>query len=361
MYRIVQVFLHYVRSGIFFLQEKLDTAGLVYIASVIAAVIASLITDLDKPGTAFFSLSSAQRIFGLAAFLTCSYLLYMLLHKKERLQKALVTAVMVEGMVLRLCYTLFTGPGTRTYDVYRDEWGHIDYIRYIAEHIKLPPVNTCQAYHPPVHHIIAAFAMNTGKAFTFNEFLQLKLIQLVMTLFSCLSLILVFKLLRQLNIDGHAVAAGTAVFAFHPSNIYFASRLNNDNTMLFFYIAGLYYLFKWSKDKKLKNILLLSAFISIAVLTKKNALMLLLPVAAVFAAALTADRKQRRSYFRQFTVFAAMTVPLALSHQLRNYILFGQDFGYVPSLGKGFTPTTFNLLYLPVGNMLKSPFNDGKA
>jgi Response regulator containing CheY-like receiver domain and AraC-type DNA-binding domain len=49
----------------------------------------------------------------------------------------ILSAIVVLGVCLRVCYTLFTDTGTRTYDVYRDRWGHLEYIKYIAQYTSL--------------------------------------------------------------------------------------------------------------------------------------------------------------------------------------------------------------------------------
>lgn len=309
-----------------------------------------------KPG--YLNVERLQLSFAAVAAVAAAYLTYMLLMRKLDTHTAAVT-VMAVGIALRFCYTLYTGAGTRTYDVYRHEWGHLDYIKYIAEHHWLPPVNSCQAYHPPVHHIISAVVLNTGKLFTLDEFFALKLVQLVMAVLNSLTLIFFYKTLRELKVSGTTAITAVSVFAFHPTNIYFASRINNDNTMLFFYAVAFYYLIKWLNKNTFKNIVMLALFLSLAILTKKSAVMLAFPAAAAFLATLARNRGRFKAYLKQFMAFGLVSIPLSVSHQLRNFILFGQSFGYVPSFGVGFIPSTYNLLYLPVDRLLKDPFNNG--
>lgn len=283
-------------------------------------------------------------------------LVYRYLKPKRNVAVALVITT---GTALRICYTLFTGVGTRTYDVYREGWGHLDYIRYVADHLALPMVNDGQTYHPPVHHIISATVLLVARKLTENGFYQLKLVQLVMAAFSSIGVFLVYKILKEVGASKVAVLAGTAFFAFHPTNIYLASRINNDNLLLFFYTLAFYFLIRWLNRRDMKNMLLLALAASLAFLTKKSALILFFVCGAVFLTVLIRERADFARYVRQYMVFGCLAIPLSLSFTLRNYILFNQSFDYVPSLGKGFTPTFSNLLQLPLENFLASPFNHG--
>lgn len=271
----------------------------------------------------------------------------------------LTTVVVVTGIMLRVCYMLFTSAGTRTYDVYRESWGHLDYIMHIAEYLSLPPVNDCQAYHPPLHHIISAAALSTGRLVTRDQFLQIKCIQALMALLNSLTLICFGKIMKEMGCSGAAVLAGVSVFAFHPANIYFASRINNDNTLMFFYTLTFFFLIRWLNNSTTGNLLLMTLFSSMAALTKLSGIMLLPLAGAAFAAAALRNRNRLKLYAKQFALFCFLYFPLSFSYQIRNFVLFGQDFGYVPSYGQGFTPTFYNLICLPVSGFLASPFNNG--
>lgn len=317
-----------------------------------------LVYDLHNSRTGYFTLKGLQFAFAAVVSFTSLYLLFLLLKNRLDLQ-TVVMAILVTGTALRFCYMFFTGPGTRTHDVYRDQWGHMDYIKYIADHYALPPVNICQAYHPPVHHIISAIVLDIARGIFKSEFLQLKLIQVLMATLNSLTLILFYKIIKRLDLGTAVTLTGVSIFAFHPTNVYFASKLNNDNTMMFFYVLAFYYLIKWLQEKSAKDVVLLALFTSLAILTKKSAVMLLIPIAAAFLVEFVKHISSCKLYIKQFTTFSLIALPLSVAHQLRNYILFNQDLGYVPSMGRGFDPTIYNLLYLPVGNIISSPFNNG--
>jgi Dolichyl-phosphate-mannose--protein O-mannosyl transferase len=330
----------------------------IYIAISIILLFLSLKVYWHYTSGSFYTTSEINNSFFVLLIFTVIFLILALLIGRLGMH-LVIRVILVLGISLRICYTMFTDVGTRTYDVFRESWGHLDYIKYIAQNYSLPPVNECQAYHPPVHHIIAALAMNLGKLFIQKELLQLKLIQMVMVILSSLTLVIFYRILKELKCNNTALLIGLSIFAFHPMNIYFSSRINNDNTLLFFYTLSFYLLIKWINNDTTANILILALAAALAALTKFSGFMLVPVIGLAFITALFSNRCKIKHYLRQYFIFGLFYVPLSLSYYIRNYILFNQNFGYVPSLGQGFIPTFYNLIYIPVKEMLQNPFNNG--
>ncbi|MGI6779035.1 MAG: ArnT family glycosyltransferase [Acetivibrionales bacterium] len=329
-----------------------------YIGFAVILFVILMIIDLSNSHTGYFTPEGLKLAFIAVVGYTLVFILYLYTVKKLD-TGFLSVAVILTGIFLRVCYMLYTGPGTRTYDVYREQWGHLDYIRYIADNLSLPPVNVCQAYHPPLHHIISAVALKLAKLLVSNEFLELKLVQAVTAILNIFTLITFYRMLKILKCSKGVILAGVSIFAFHPTNIYFSSRINNDNTMFFFYILAFYFLLRWINEKSLKNMVLLAVFSSLAVMAKLSGVMLIPVIASAFALSLANSFGDYKKYLKQFMVFCWIYLPLSLSYQIRNYFMFDQDFGYVPSFGRGFEPDFFNLVYIPVGNIIRNPFNNG--
>lgn len=335
-----------------------NTLNRAYVALSSFVFILSLITGLYRSGSSYFTVVDIQLSFIITLVFTAAFLIFS--YRKNQLNMPIkLRAILVTSICLRICYTLFTDAGTRTYDVYRDKWGHLDYIKHLAQHFTLPPVNECQAYHPPVHHIIAALALDLSKLFAQKEFYRLKFIQFVMVVISSLTLLILYKLLKELNCSNVVILTGISFFAFHPTSIYFSSRINNDNTLLFFYTLAFFFLVKWLRNNTLKNIVYLALTASLALLTKFSGIILIPLIAFTFTIVLIRKRSEYIKYVKQYAVFGLIFLPLSMSYQIRNYILFNQGFGYVPYLGKGFTPTFYNLIFIPLSDMLKHPFNNG--
>lgn len=278
------------------------------------------------------------------------------LHKGKFNEKTIAGLIMFSGAILRFFYMLYTAPYERQHDVTLT-WGHLNYIKYIAQNFTLPNTGQGQTYHPPLHHIICAIFYDTGKIMGLNDGAAVKLIQIGIMIMSCISLLYIYKIFKATKCNTIITLAGLAIFSFHPYNIYLSSFLNNDSTLMFFYILGFYYLLKWSNSNTIKNIIILSIFTTLAVITKKSAVMLIPIILMVFAVQLYKNMGNIKSYIKQFILFFCILIPLPAIVQLRSFVSFKQGFGYclAPGLQK-YENSIYNLFNFPVENLLKSPF-----
>jgi hypothetical protein len=264
--------------------------------------------------------------------------------------------LIILGIALRICYFLYTGYGVRQHDL-NDVGGHVWYIQYIAQHWSLPPLGSYQLYHPPIHHIISAVLFVLGRLCGLDESFSWRLIQMGMVLLSSLALIFFYKILKQLNCGNTAKAIGVAAFAFHPAIIYPAAFLNNDHTLLFFYVMSFYFLIRWLKEHSLRNGLWLAIVTSLAILTKKTGFVLLPVILVAVFVTWFKDRSNYRTYLKQAGIFLMIVIPSAIIYPLRNYLLFHQKLNYTTLVP--FDPLTSNLPTLfgfSLKNLLQSPF-----
>lgn len=264
----------------------------------------------------------------LVSVIICAVLLWK---TKKINSNAMAILLIVLGIALRICYFLYTGPETRQHDVL-GEWGHFDYIRYIANHWSLSASGVYQLYHPPIHYFISGAIFFLGKLFGLTEPLLWRLVQLGMVFLSSLALIYFYKTLKQLNCGGTATTIGVAIFAFHPTNIFLAGFLNNDNTMMFFIVLSFYFLIRWVNQHSLKNVLWLAICTSLAILTKKSAFLLLPMILIIVLITWVNDRTNLRTYLKQAGYFSLIAIPAAIIYPLRNYYLFQQSISYAPEV-----------------------------
>ena len=245
--------------------------------------------------------------------------------------KTIIYISIILGIMLRLAYFYYTPYDTRHHDVtYPD--GHMYYIQDVAGKITLPEKGDGQYYHPPVHYIISGAVYALAKSLKMSDYNALRSVQMLMVFISTLSMIFVYKMLNRMKIKKAVVLFGTIFFAFHPTNIMISSQINNDNTMLFFAVLTFYALISWIEDKSYKNIIFLAISFSFAVLSKKSAAVLAFPVGAAFIVEMLSDLQRNGvifKYLKQYLVFGIIGVPLSVSHIVRNYIMFGQGFGYI--------------------------------
>lgn len=264
--------------------------------------------------------------------------------------------LIILGIAVRLCYFLYTGYGVRQHDI-NGTGGHFNYIQYIAEHWSLPPFGSYQLYHPPIHHSIAAVLFTSGKWFGLDESLSWRFVQMGMVFLSSLALIFFYKILKELKCGNTAKAIGVAAFAFHPAVIYPSAFVNNDNTLLFFYVVSFYVLIRWFYEHSLRNTLWLAVLTSLAILTKKTAFILLPIIFITVLVTWFQDRSNFTTYRKQAGVFLMIVIPSAIIYPLRNYLLFHQRLNYTPLVP--FDPLANNLPSLfgiSVKNLLQNPF-----
>jgi len=284
------------------------------------------------------------------------YAVYLKIKKKLD-TNSLAIMIIITGILLRVVYTLYTPFTIRQHDVIGSSFSHLDYIRYMAEKLSLPNVGYCQAYHPPLHYIICAVFYKLGKIIGLSNFYSFRLVQIEMVFLNSMTLIYFYKILKEFKPKKSVILAAVAIFAFFPYNIYFASFLNNDNTMFFFHIITVYYMIRWMQDKSIKNVVLMALFMSLTMLTKKNGIILIPIALAVFATALLRDRKSSKNVLKQAGIFLTISIPLCIIYPIRNFVMFGQGLMYAPDVNfERYANTLKNLLYIPIRGFVEQPF-----
>jgi 4-amino-4-deoxy-L-arabinose transferase-like glycosyltransferase len=267
--------------------------------------------------------------------------------------------VLLVGVILRLGYFFVSPPELRQHDL-EMEWGHLHYIKYVAEEFRLPPSVLNQAYHPPLHHIFSALLLNAGRFFDFGEVMSLRFVQMAMVWASCLGMVVVHRILVVAGCGQRATLFGVSFFALFPYGIYESVYLNNDNLLLLLYLAALLNLLRWQRDRSWRSILLFGLFLSLGLVTKKSALLLLPTFGLVFLASLLADSGRWRRFLLQGVVFLLVAVPLPLAVHLRSMGVFGMGFTWVPvpgiaqfgAFGKGLR----EVFSLPLRTFLDHPY-----
>ncbi|HOV25518.1 MAG TPA: glycosyltransferase family 39 protein [Pseudobacteroides sp.] len=284
------------------------------------------------------------------------YAVYLKIKKKLDTD-SMAVMIIITGILLRVVYTLYTPFTIRQHDVIGSSFSHLDYVRYVAEKFSLPNIGYCQAYHPPLHYIICAVFYKLGKIIGLSNFYSFRLVQIEMVFLNSMTLIYFYKILKEFKPKKLVTLAALAIFAFFPYNIYFASFLNNDNTMYFFYIIAVYYMIRWMKDKTIKNVVLMALFLSLTMLAKKNGIILVPIALAVFAVTILRDKRNYKYILRQAGVFLTISIPLCIIFPIRNFVKFGQGLLYAPDVNfERYANTLKNLLYIPIKGFIEQPF-----
>ncbi|NLD46382.1 MAG: glycosyltransferase family 39 protein [Clostridiaceae bacterium] len=290
------------------------------------------------------------------AFISILIITSILLFAGKLNLKTVIYFIIVLGMALRIGYTIYTPYTIRQHDV-DFNYGHLAYMKYLADNNSLPDNEAGQMYHPPLHHALSAVVYKTGLSIGFNQDTSVRMIQFFMVFLSSLSLFVVYKLLKLIKNNPVFVMPGVLLFSFHPYNIYLSSYLNNDGTMMLFYILAIYYLIKWYTENTMRNILLTAVFTSCAIITKKSGYILLPLIFSVFLLELLRHKNEIKKYCAQYISFAAVMIPLPLTFFLRSALVFHHSFSYLPIPGLPRMGNEFvNLISFNIKRILFNPF-----
>jgi len=256
-----------------------------------------------------------------------------------------VHMIIVAGALLRLFYVLFSTIYERQYDIgmidldagHTITGGHLAYIQYIY-HNGMPdfdPTSVYQFHHPPLHHGICAMWMKFCSLFIHNTDVVEEAIQVVPFVCSLLTLWMMYKITKQLNLSDKAICFVMAVLAFHPSLVLLSGSVNNDCMALLFTVLIVYWTIEWSRSLSFKAILMLALSIGLGMLVKQNVAEMAFPVAAVFVYVLVKNSKNKNKcklLLAQFAAFGLVSIPIGMSFYVRNLIKFNMSMFWVYEL-----------------------------
>ncbi len=238
--------------------------------------------------------------------------------------------ILMLGIVFRIIYVIYTNYDTRQYDVMNYNCGpaHLDYA-YILSEGHLPNTNEWQTYHPPLNAIIQGFWIRISSLLD-NKTFTLEGLQIFSLIYSIFMLFFVYDISNILNLKKESKIFVFLIACFHPSLIYLSGGLNNDALIFMLGMAMIYFLFKWLKNDCLKNFIILSIVVALAMMTKNTALLYLGLVLIILLYKIIKNHNYKKGLI-QIILFLIITIPIGAFYQIRNYILFKQSFFYVPS------------------------------
>ena len=205
-------------------------------------------------------------------------LFYFFLFYRHVTHRWRIITIACVGIALRLFYFTYTPYAVRAHDV----GGHLEYIRYVAEHWLIPPSHGgFQFYQPPLYYFFSAAIYRVGQVICDDPLL---LIQIVSLLVSALSLAIAFfigsllfdKKSQQTSMQLYCWAIATL-----PGLIFFATRINNDVFFqLFSFAAIASILYWWKKRGGIRSWIIFSAILALGMCAKTN-MVIFYPVALI--------------------------------------------------------------------------------
>lgn len=302
-------------------------------------------------GSSFFETSHYTKVLVLTCIFLAYFAFFFYLKVTKRLisEDTAVTMMIFLGVLIRCGYVLLSGLYDRQHDagVYTGiatdfvNPGHIGYIEYIYKFHKLPDLNPYELfayYHPPFHHILSFLWLQLNIALGVAEDLAFENLQVLTLLYSCLCMVVTYKILKVLNIKGNGLFIGLAFMVFHPATVVMAGSVNNDMLTILFMCLIILGSLTWIREKNLKNLIKLALYISFGMITKLNSAVLAIPLALVFLMHFVSVIRSRQKadiikWIKNYCIFGIVVAPIGLSWIVRNLIRFGEKPG-VPVPGE---------------------------
>lgn len=258
--------------------------------------------------------------------------------------KNIIILIMAAGFLIRLSYVLAVPNVSMQHDVSKlgSGRGHLGYIEYLYNNKALPDFDVrtvYQFYHPPLHHTLSAIWVGIQQLIGIDYGSAFENIQLLTLFYSTLSMILSYKIFRQLRLRGIGLAAATAVVSLCPTFYIMAGSINNDMLSVTFMLGAILNTIYWYKEREMKRIIFIALCVGLGMMTKLSVWMVAPAIAFVFIYVFiknirSESYKDIKKYITQFAVFLAVCAPLGLWWSFRNYISHGVPFTYVMELSK---------------------------
>lgn len=262
--------------------------------ALILTIILSCLITAAAQGTSFFYCSHYVKVL----VLTCLFLAYIGLFFYMRFSRrlnenAVVFLLVLAGVLLRCSYVLLSGLYERQHDAGAYTGigtnfinpGHIGYVEYMYKFHKLPDINPYELfayYHPPFHHILSYIWLQINVWLGVPENLAFENLQIPPLFYSCLCMVVTWKLLKTLEIRGNGLYIGLAFMVFHPATIVMAGSVNNDMLTILFMCLVIWQSLSWIRDKNLPGLIRLALCIGFGMITKLNSAVLAIPLGIIF-------------------------------------------------------------------------------
>ncbi len=280
----------------------------------------------------------------------CAGVALLRAYKGKLSTEKILMLIIAAGLIMRVGYMLYTNWTQRTHDVgFLDETGN-GHGAYIVNNIlqgHLPDSNDYQFYHPPLYYMLSGLAIKVISIFTGNsDYASLiKYAMSVSCAASCVSLVIIQRLMDELKIERKYQIPAVAIAAFFPNFILMGGRVNNDSLVTMFMILSVYFTVRWYYKTDVKNIIGIALSVGLGMMTKVSCGTVAIFIAPIMLYKLYMGYKNKElvSIIKQLAVFAVICFPIALWYPIRNYILFGQELNFVHYLGTGSFVYTGNI------------------
>ncbi len=243
-----------------------------------------------------------------------------------------------------------------------DWWGHIDYVKYVAQHWAIPPAQGgWEYYQPPLYYFLAAGWWKVGEFLGRNSFLLMEDLETLSWILMVASLgasIWIGSMLFHRPQEEKERLAFVALLAFTPGIVFFSSRITNDVLFHLITLLSFAFLLRWWQRGNVVDLVTTSALLGIGLITKSNISPLIL---ALFGALLIHRRLSPLRKTALFTVTLAIIAILAGWLLAHRFGIEGERFivGNIDTLNGGLRVRNALANYLTFNpfQVLAIPFN----
>jgi hypothetical protein len=253
----------------------------------------------------YLGFSGSAMSFGMV--LVCTALAELCVLRRLRFDW-LVVAMVLAGTVVCVDYLTYTSVSERNYD----GPAHVEYIKAIADHLRVPDAFACVACgHPPLYYALAALWSKVVLVGGWMPF-ELGLQWLSLLLFSGF---VVFSLLilRSCNARPTTLRLAAALVVFWPSSIINSVRVHNDALASLLMVAAMYFIAQWDGHGRPRDFYAALAASALALLTKSTGYAVAATLAFFAVLHLRSTRPRRESIRQGVTAILVLAAAAALA------------------------------------------------
>lgn len=226
------------------------------------------------------------------------------------------------------------------------EEGQLGYITWYLVNGRMPDFDVSevdQFWHPPLHYASSAGLLRL----VWNNFPAMKgnfePLQILPYIYTTVTIYLIWKILLLFvgeMAEEYWLYFVLAFVAFQPGLVIRSASINNDALILMMTILTLYMALLWYDEGKWWQIFAIALSMGLALMTKKSAALLVVPLAILGIGRLyeqikRKDMQQVRTILYQAGVFLCIAAPIGLWWYLRNLIVYGVPLNFFWNIEKG--------------------------
>lgn len=266
----------------------------------------------------------------------------LLLKAEKGVTENVILTVVFAGFLVRIFYVMMTDALLFQNDItafHLDCQGHLGYICHLFTNGWLPDVNPMTAFEfcqPPFYYAVSALALKLYGLFGMlpeSSWDMDEILQLLPMMYSMMTLVYIDKTGKRMKLSPEGRLAAVCLAGFLPYSIMSSGALNNDTLVTLLMVMSIYYTLRWFEKPDMKGIAVMAVCIGAAMMTKLSAAVIAPAMAGLMAYRVWMDRKEWKTYLKQFLCFGVISFPLGLWYSVYCAVRYRMPIGYVVSFG----------------------------